>query len=327
MKKPLIAALKIIIPLGIGLYLTWFFISRLEDSELQNLKTAFVQADYTFIFYAIIIMLLSHMSRAYRWKYMLEPLGHKPKFWKMYHSVMIGYLINLTIPRSGEVARAGYYAKFQQGAAFEKVFGTIIVERIIDMLMLGIVLAATVYLQSDLEAFNQIKDTGKSDTNFPTWIYFAAGGGLLLIGVVILKIPVLKERVINLIKGILEGVKTIFKLKQRGAYIAHTLFIWLCYVSMIWVCSFTLPETANLSINAVFAAFVVGAIAISATPGGIGLYPLMVSAVLTNLYAIENAGSFSMLAWTALTIFTVLAGLISLFILPFISNKSSQDNG
>jgi len=326
LKKSLIAILKVIIPLGIGLYLTWFFISNLSTSELEDLKNAFIKADYSFMIYAIILMLLSHMSRSYRWKFMLEPLGHKPSFWKMYHSVMIGYLINLTIPRSGEVARAGYYAKFEEGAPFEKVFGTIIVERIIDMVMLGIVLAATIYLQTDLDTFNEIKDTGQSDSTIPNWIYFVLAGVLILAVIIILKVPALKERVINLLKGILEGVKTIFKLKQRAAYIAHTLFIWFCYVSMIWVCSFTLPETANLSINAVFAAFVVGAIAISATPGGIGLYPLMVAAVLTNLYGIENAGSFSMLAWSTLTLFTILAGLISLFTLPFISNKPAENS-
>ena len=274
--------------------------------------------------YGIIILLLSHMSRAYRWKYMMEPLGHQPSFWKMYHSVMIGYLINLTIPRSGEVARAAYYSKFQKDAAFEKVFGTIIVERIIDMLMLGIVLSATIYLQKDLEAFNAITDAGKSDSNISSWVYFV-GAGIVVLGIlVILKSEKLKEKVINLIKGILEGVKTIFKLKQRLAYIAHTLFIWTCYVGMIWVCSFALPETSNLSINAVFAAFTVGGVAISATPGGIGLYPLMVSAVLTNLYHIENAESFSMLAWSALTIFTIALGLLSLFILPFISKKRAE---
>ena len=92
---------------------------------------------------------------------------------------------------------------------------------------------------------------------------------------------------------------------------------------MLWVCSFALPETANLSINAVFAAFVVGGIAISATPGGIGLYPLMVAAVLSTLYNIENAESFSMLAWTSLTAFTILAGLVSLVALPFISKKQA----
>lgn len=321
MKKTLLNILKIIIPLGIGVYLTWFFISNMSNEELVSLKEAFVKADYIYLFCGLIIMLLSHISRAYRWKYMLEPLGHKPNFWKMYHSVMIGYLLNLTIPRSGEVARAGYYAKFQKNAKFDKVFGTIIVERIIDLVMLGLVLGITLYLQKDLVAFNDIRNSGKTDASLSVWIYFVVAGIILIGAISILKIPVLKKKVSGLIKGVLEGVKTIFKLKQRTAYIGHTLFIWGCYVGMIWVCSFALPETANLSMNAVFAAFVVGAVAISASPGGLGLYPFMVATLLGELYAIENAGSFSMLAWSALTLFTILAGLVSLFVLPFINKK------
>ncbi|MEJ6735619.1 MAG: lysylphosphatidylglycerol synthase transmembrane domain-containing protein [Flavobacteriales bacterium] len=325
MKKTLLNILKIIIPLGIGVYLTWFFISNMSNEELDSLKEAFVKADYIYLFYGLIIMLLSHMSRAYRWKYMLEPLGHKPNFWKMYHSVMIGYLLNLTIPRSGEVARAGYYAKFQKNAKFDKVFGTIIVERIIDVVMLGLVLGITLYLQKDLAAFNDIRNSGKTDTSLPVWIYFVVAGIVLVGTIAILKITILKEKVIGLIKGVLEGVKTIFKLKQRTAYIGHTLFIWGCYVGMIWACSFALPETANLSMNAVFAAFVVGAVAISASPGGLGLYPFMVATLLGELYAIENAGSFSMLAWSALTLFTILAGLVSLFVLPFTNKKQTTE--
>ena len=317
MKKTITTILKIVIPLGIGIYLTWFFISKLSETELQNLKSAFFQADYSYMFYGLVLLLLSHMSRAYRWKYMLQPLGYKPKFWNMYHSVMIGYLINLTIPRSGEVARAGYYAKYEKDASFNKVFGTIIVERIIDMLMLGIVLLTTIYLQKDVEAFHAISESGKGESNIPTWLYFAVGGGIVVGVIVILAIEKLKLKVLELIKGIFEGIKTIIQLKQRASYIFHTLFIWACYLGMIWVCSFTLPETSNLSIPAVFAAFTVGGIAISATPGGIGLYPIMVSAVLVNLYGIQNAESFSMLAWTFLTAFTILLGLASLFILPF----------
>lgn len=324
LKKTLINILKIIIPLGIGVYLTWFFISNMSEGELISLKEAFIKADYLYLFYGLIIMLLSHMSRAYRWKYMLEPLGHKPNFWKMYHSVMIGYVINLTIPRSGEVARAGYYAKYQKDTKFDKVLGTIIVERVIDVLMLGIAVLITLYLQKDIEAFEAIKEmTGGG--GMPVWIYFAVVAVFIVGTITILKIPTLKEKVINLLKGILEGVKTIFKLKQRMAYIGHTFFIWGCYVVMIWVCGFALPESSNLSINAIFAAFVVGAAAISASPGGLGLYPLMVAAVLSDLYGIENAGSFSMLAWSALTLFTILAGLVSLFVLPFTNKKQPAE--
>lgn len=324
MKKVLIAALKIIIPIGIGVYLTWFFLSTMESEDLTKLKLAFLDADYTYIFYGTVIMLSSHMSRAYRWKYMLEPLGHKPSFWKMYHSIMIGYLLNLTIPRSGEVARAGYYSKFQYNAPFNKVFGTIVVERVVDVVMLGIVFVVTVFLQKDVDAFNEIKGAGKAESSgIPVWIYYAVVGTFVLLGIVIYKSKKIREKVLELLHGVLEGVKTIFKLKQRTAYIAHTLYIWICYIIMIWICGFALPESASLSVSAVFAAFTVGAVAMSTTPGGIGLYPLMVSAVLGTLYHITNAEAFSMLAWASLTLFTVLAGLLSLFALPFISKKEA----
>jgi len=251
----------------------------------------------------------------------LEPLGHKPNFWKMYHSIMIGYVINLTIPRSGELARAGYYAKYEKSAAVEKVFGTIIVERIIDVLMLGIVFMITAYLQKDIDALNSIKESAGG--GIPVWIYYVVGG-LFIAGLAVFFIlKKVKEKILELFTGILEGVKTILKLKQRTAYIGHTVFIWVCYVGMIWVCSFALPETAGLEIAAVFAAFVVGAAAITATPGGIGLYPLLVATVLTDLYGIENAGSFSMLAWSALTLFTIIFGLLSLITLPIISKKQA----
>lgn len=322
MKKTITTILKIIIPLGIGIYLTWFFISRLSHNELLSLQNAFLEADYSFMFYGLILMLLSHMSRAYRWKYMLQPLGYKPTFTKLYHSVMIGYLINLTIPRSGEVARAGYYAKYEKDASFDKVFGTIIVERIIDMLMLGIVVLITFYLQKDIDAFQKISESGSSESSMSGWVYFVVGGVVLAGIMAVLLIEKLKLKVVDLFKGIFEGVKTILKLKQRGLYVLHTLFIWVCYLGTIWLCSYALPETSGLSINAIFAAFTVGGIAISATPGGIGLYPIMVSAVLGNLYGIENAESFSMLAWTFLTAFTILMGLVSLFALPFAKNPN-----
>ncbi len=318
MKKTITTILKIVIPFGIGIYLTWFFISKLTDIELENLKEAFLHANYWYMFGALILMLLSHMSRSYRWKYMLEPLGYKPTFWKMFHSVMIGYLINLTIPRSGEVARAGYYAKFEKDASFNKVFGTIIVERVVDLLMLGIVVLITIYLQTDIDAFNEISESGKKESSTPKWIYFLIGGVIVVGIITVIVIEKIKQKVIELLKGVFEGIKTIIKLKQRIPYILHTLFIWACYLGMIWVCSFSLPQTANLSMAAVFAAFTVGGIAISATPGGIGLYPIMVAAVLGNLYGIHNAESFSMLAWTFLTAFTILLGLVSLFVLPFI---------
>ena len=204
MKKVVISALKIIIPLGLGLYLTWFFIHNLSDAKLENLKQAFFNADYTYMFLGMLIMLSSHVSRAYRWKYMLEPLGTKPNFWIMYHSIMIGYLINLTIPRSGELARAGYYTKYEKDAAVGKVFGTIIVERVIDMIMLGIVFGITLYLQKDVDAFNAITEAGETKSTFPIWGYFIIIGIITIVTIVVFKVKKIKEKVFSLIKGVLE---------------------------------------------------------------------------------------------------------------------------
>ena len=105
----------------------------------EDFIASFRNVNYFWIFLALIVALLSHISRSYRWKYLLEPLNIKPKLSLMYHSVMIGYIINLTIPRSGEVARAAYFSKYQNSSS-EKVFGTIVVERVIDLLMFGLLL-------------------------------------------------------------------------------------------------------------------------------------------------------------------------------------------
>ena len=166
-KERLIKILKIIIPISIGVYLTWYFFSNSSIAERQHMLAAFKGANYWWIMVALVVAFLSHLSRAYRWKYLLHPLGYKPKLSLMYHSVMIGYIINLTIPRSGELARAGYFSKYHKASA-DKTFGTIVVERVIDLIMFGLVIFIAGLLQTDQEQFNQIKATQAE--GFPPWI-------------------------------------------------------------------------------------------------------------------------------------------------------------
>ena len=230
----------------------------------------------------------------------------------MYHSVMIGYIINLTIPRSGEIARAGYFSKYQKVSA-DKIFGTIVVERVVDLIMFGIVILTAIYLQADQQQFNDITQTQETVT--PAWLLPLIVTIAVISIVVVLALKQLRLKVVKFIKGIVEGCLTIVKLKQKGAYLFHTFFIWIAYIAMFWVTALALPDMNTISVNAVFACFVAGSIAIGATPGGIGLYPIMVAAVLTQLYGYEGevAKSFSMLMWSSQTIFIVLLGLISLF--------------
>ena len=284
------------------------------DKEVtkEDFINSFRDVNYLWIFLALIVAFMSHLSRAYRWKFLLEPLGLKPKLSLMYHSVMIGYIINLTIPRSGEVARAGYFSKYQNSSS-EKVFGTIVVERVIDLLMFGLVFFIALYLQTDQETFNQLRKSGNNE--MPNWVIPLI---MVLITVaigIVIFMPAIRVKLIDFIKGILEGCMTILKLKQKTTFILHTFFIWFAYILMLWLTALSIPEMETTQVNAIFACFIAGTIAIGATPGGIGLYPIMVASVLIKLYGYPSAvaNSFGILMWSTQTAFMLILGLVSLF--------------
>ena len=299
-------------PILVGDDYTMVYIKDLQPAiTFDHFLQAFKNANYLWVFLALLVALLSHISRAYRWKYLLLPLGIKPKLSLMYHSVMIGYIINLTIPRSGEVARAGYFSKYQKTST-DKIFGTIVVERVVDLVMFGLVFMIALYLQADQDQFNQLRQTNAE--SLPGWVVpLCAILGVIGI-VVVFAVKKIRIKVLNFLKGILEGCLTIIKLKQKVAFILHTIFIWTAYVVMLWLTALAIPEMNSIELSAVFACFVAGTFAIGATPGGIGLYPIMIASVLIQLYDYKPdiADSFGMLMWSTQTAFMIVLGLISL---------------
>ena len=311
MKNQLINFFKISLPIAIGLYLTWYFISNSTDLEKEYFVQSLSEANYGWIFFALIIAFLSHLSRAYRWKYLLETLDIKPKLSLMYHSVMIGYIINLTIPRSGELARAGYFSRYQKTKS-DQVFGTIVVERVVDLIMFASIFLIAFFLQSDQDKFQELRQMGNSSSNplvLPIFLLIIS-----VVSIIVISIKKIRDKAWNFLKGIYQGATTILKLKNKLAYVLHTLFIWTAYVAMLWITALALPDLQDINVNAIFACFIAGTIAIGATPGGIGLYPIMVASALIQLYGYDGqvAKSFGMLMWSSQTIFMVLLGIISL---------------
>ncbi len=124
-----------ILPIALGVFLIWYSISKLTPSDIQSIKASFKTANYWWVVLSIIFGILSHLSRAYRWQFLLEPLGYKPRFANSIMAVLIAYLLNLFIPRSGEIARAASIKKYEN-IPFEKAFGTIVAERVADVIML-----------------------------------------------------------------------------------------------------------------------------------------------------------------------------------------------
>ena len=308
--------LKIVLPLALGSFLVWY---SLSDISLEILGNYFKEANYSFILLGLFFGVLSHLSRAYRWKFMLEPLGFKPKFTNSILAVLVGYLVNLAIPRAGEISRATVMTNYEK-IPFEKAFGTIVAERIADLIMMLSIVAITLFVQFDFiydlltKNFNPLK--------------ISIGFAVLIVGFYIFTSFVKKAtsgfllKIKTFVSGLIEGVTSIFKMKNKWAFIFHTVFIWAMYVAMFWA---TIPaiEGLNVPFGGILIGFIAGGFSIAATNGGIGLYPIAVASALA-LFDIpaETATAFGWIMWTAQTAMIVIFGGLAFLLLP-IYNKNT----
>ena len=144
-----------------GVFLIWYSLSQLSPSDILSIKNSFKTANYWWVVLSLVCGVLSHVSRAYRWQFLLEPLGYKPKLANSIMTVLMAYLLNLFVPRSGEFARAASIKKYEK-IPFEKAFGTIVAERVTDVIMLFIIMGIAFYLQTDLISSYIFKDDGQS---------------------------------------------------------------------------------------------------------------------------------------------------------------------
>lgn len=232
--------------------------------------------------------------------------------------ILIAYLANLGIPRSGEILRATALTTYEE-VPFEKGFGTIVTERVIDLIMLFLIIIVALLMQTSVI----IEFLNEKGINL-------AGGALILAAGLVglwLSIKFLRKsdsgwalKLKNFLKGLLEGVMSIFKMKKKWPFIFHTLFIWAAYIGMFWVIKYTVPETVDLSLGQLLVAFIAGAFAMSTTNGGIGLYPIAVSGAL-GIYGISSVSgdAFGWIMWIAQTLMVVVFGAISFVLLPLLN--------
>lgn len=310
--------LKVVLPLLLGVGLVWYSLSKISIPTLfQYLK----DANYGWIVLSVILGILSHSSRAYRWLYMLEPLGFKPKFGNSFMAVYSAYLINFTIPRAGEVARASILTNYE-GVPFDKGFGTIVAERIADTIMLLLLIAIAFFLEFEFiynffaEKFN------------PSLLIL--GGVVLVFGALVLVLFIKKStskfalKVKGFIIGLLEGALSIFKMKKKWAFIGHTVFIWVMYVLMFYVTTFALPELQNITLAAVLIGFILASFSIAATNGGIGSFPEAV-VIAFSLFSIaeDPSRAFGWIMWSTQTLVIIVIGGLSLLYLPIYNRNKT----
>ena len=320
MNKKLIRILKICIPLFLGIFLIWYSLKSSTPQEREQLWQSILDANKFWIFVSFLLGTISHFSRAYRWKYMLEPMGYKSSQANRFMAVMAAYLANFGIPRSGEVLRAVTLSTYED-VPFEKGFGTIISERVADLLILMLIIGVALIFQTN-ELLAYLQDQNINPLN--TFFIFLGLVGIIILGLNLVRrstwLPFQKLK--NLAKGLLEGMKSILKMKQKWAFIFHTVFIWTLYLLMFFVIQLSIPETANTPVGIIMAAFVVGSFAVSATNGGIGVYPLAVGGVLMFFGIQEHAAeAFGWISWATQTAVVLLFGGLSFIFLPLLNNR------
>ncbi len=317
-KRLLVKILKITLPILLGVFLIWYSLSQLSFTDIVQFAK---NADYKYILLGVFFGLLSHLSRAYRWLFMLEPLGYKIKLGNSIMAVFATYLINYTIPRAGEVARATILTNYE-GVPFEKGFGTIVAERIADMIVMLGIIAITLFLQFDF-IYSFLVD--KFDF---TKILVA---GLILTVLALFFILFIKRsqskialKIKGFVTGLIEGALSIFKMKKKWAFIFHTLFIWTMYVLMFYVTTLAFPDLNAMPFGAVLIGFILASFSIAATNGGIGSYPeaIVIAFTLFNL-PVDPSRAFGWIYVELANNFCFCFWRISLLYLPFLTETNN----
>lgn len=318
-KSSISKGLSIILPLLLGVFLIVYKYNQFTPEQLQEMKSHFRTADYFYINISLVIALFGFLSRAYRWKYSLAHMGYHPQFKNNLLAVCISYFVNLTIPRSGEISRAIILKKYE-GVPFDKGFGTIVAERIVDLFIFFLFVLVAFIFQFDVLKTYIL-------TNIPV-------GKLVIFGVIGLASFLIfiliwiysKWKLIETLKlkiaGLKEGFMSVFMMKQKWPFLLHSIFIWFSYLLMFYVTIFALPETSHLGFGAVMTGFVLGSLAIGFTNSGFGAYPLLIAQIFFLYGVPDTAGTtFGWLVWISQTLLVVVLGLLSFILLPVLNRN------
>ena len=325
--KKLSSFIKFIIPLSLGVFFIYITFENTTEEDRITIISYMKESNIFYVFISIIFMFLSHLSRAYRWKYLLEPLGIYSSLINRTLSVFICYISNLGIPRSGEILRATSLSNYEK-ISFEKTFGSIVAERIVDLGILILIIIISMFFHFDLIS-NFIYE---KNINIKYIVaFFSVFLILFLFWLIVVKKLSLnsKNNIVIKIKSIIsdfiEGVLSLKSMPNKSFFIVHTIFIWLMYIAMFYVIKWSFAETYNLTFLQILPAFIAGSLTITATNGGIGIFPIAVAIMLSAFDISKETGlAFGWVLWSAQTLIIIVLGGLSFFILPLVNSFNSK---
>jgi uncharacterized protein (TIRG00374 family) len=338
MKKKLLNILKYSFFLGLGLFLVWLSLYKIQnDPDNPNgwneFKEALATARYWMIIPVFFILFTSHLVRALRWRLLMEPMGYFPTLPNTFFAVMIGYLANLAVPRLGEVLKCTLIARYEKVPA-EKIVGTIVAERAFDVLSLGIVFLLALIFQFDVvvASYQYLKTSIAGNSQEA----MSQTKKIILLTITILVIIIFAWLIITkrlqhfiqklkkILLGVWEGLITARKLKHKVAFIFYSIAIWALYLGGTWLGFYATTGTSELGLKVALSCLAMGSIGMIVTPGGIGTYSSLLAFVLIENKVVSSvANANGLLQWLAQTIIVLLVGFICMGLLPIYNKKKN----
>ena len=321
--------LKIAFFLIIGILLIWWSLHQIPPQEWNKFTIALQKSKFWVILPVGLILAVSHLVRALRWRLIMEPLGYKPSIINTFLAVLIGYLANLAVPRLGEVLKCTLLSKYEKVPA-EKIVGTIVAERAFDVISLGLIFLVALTVQfSVVEAgWNQFKAYGKAGGD--------ANGGhqntYVIIAVILIasiagfwfyksKMQNAILTIKKIIAGVWEGVMSATKLKKHNLFFFYSFAIWFLYLLATYVGLYATEGTES-SFQTAISCLAFASIGMIITPGGIGAYAYFMAKVL-ELNGVDYTLGLAngTLQWFAQFIIILILGGIALIILPLFNKQ------
>ncbi len=331
MNKKIFTILKFCIFFSLGVFLVWWSIQQIPQTEYEAFLKSLRTAKYWMIFPVFLILSSSHVIRALRWKLLMEPMGYKPSFANTFFAVMIGYLTNFALPRLGEILKCTILAKYEHIPA-EKNIGTIVAERAFDVICLLLMFVLALILQYDavIAAYYKMVDYSSSIKNSEssTGYYIKIFIIVLLVAFVLWMIVSKKWQLLltktkNILKGIVEGLLSALKLKQKKLFILYSILIWALYLAGTWIGLYATTGT-GVGFSAAVSCLAFASIGMILTPGGIGAYAILIAKVLEINevpYALGLANGT--LQWFAQFAIIVVVGFICVILLPIYNRNKN----
>lgn len=326
--------IKFFLFFSVTAFIFWLVYRDQNWDELMSVLREDV--DYTWIWVAIGMGIASHVSRALRWQLLTSSMGYKIRFWNSFMGVMIGYFANLAIPRMGEFTRCGVVNKYEN-VPFAKLLGTVVTERVIDMMILlamTLVAVATQFKQVNifLEQNQGVKE--KLVHILHSWWIWLVLAGFVMMGWLAWKLigkTKFRDKIRSFVNGLKEGLLTVKDVKHKGLFVFYSLFIWLMYFLMFYVCFFCFQFTSHLGIEVGLTIFVLSSYGMVApVQGGIGAWHFMVIAALMiylphtpNIESMSK--TFALLTHGTMTLLYIALGVLCVIFLPIYNNSLKKD--